>query len=79
MKGGNMAKVKTKMYLHSDKDSNYETGGELKLKGEALRNFAYALYEVEFELEVDTKTGEYKILNTSISKENECGHILISY
>lgn len=57
-----MAKIKTKMYLHGDKESARETGKELKLKGEALKNFLYALYEVEFLLEVDTKTGEYKIL-----------------
>lgn len=57
-----MAKIKTKMYLHGDKDSAWEIGKKLKLKGEALKNFMYALYEVEFLLEVDTKTGEYKIL-----------------
>lgn len=57
-----MAKVKTKMYLHGDKESAYEVGEKLKLKGEALKTFAYALYEVEFLLEVDTKTGKYKIL-----------------
>lgn len=57
-----MAKIKTKMYLHGDKESAWEKGKKLKLKGEALKNFMYALYEVEFLLEVDTKTGEYKIL-----------------
>lgn len=57
-----MAKVKTKMYLHGNKEDGYAKGKELKLKGKALENFMYALYEVEFLLEVDTKTGKYKIL-----------------
>ena len=50
--------IKTKMYLHGSKDDNYTTGEELGLKGNALKNFAYALYEVEFDVEVDTITGD---------------------
>jgi len=50
------------MYLHSDKESNYEKGEELGLTGEALKNFAYALYEVKITLKVDTETGKYEIL-----------------
>lgn len=54
--------MKTKMYLHSDKQSNLERGERLGLKGKALDNFAYALYEVEFEVEVNEETGEATIL-----------------
>lgn len=55
-------KVRTKMYLHGEKESNYELGEKLGLSEEAIKNFAYALYEVEFEVEVDTKTGDYTII-----------------
>lgn len=34
----------------------------------ALNKFCYALYEVEFELEVDEKTGEYTILKVTDGK-----------
>lgn len=60
-----MAKIRTKMYLHGDKESAHEKGKKLKLKGKALETFTYALYEVEFLLEVDTKTGKYKILKVT--------------
>ena len=52
----------TKMYLHGDKCSNIEDGEELGLSEEALKTFAYALYEVEFEVEVNEETGETYIL-----------------
>lgn len=55
-------KIITKMYLHGSKESNYEEGKELGLSKEALNNFCYALYEVEFDVEVDIKTGDTKIL-----------------
>ncbi len=51
-----------KLYLHSDKDSNYDLGAQLKLSEEAMNNFRFALSEVAFDIEVDTKTGKYKIL-----------------
>lgn len=51
------------MYLHSNKETNYELGkDELELNDKALDNFVYALYEVKFDVEVDTKTGEINIL-----------------
>lgn len=55
--------MKTKMYLHGNKESNYDKGEELGLTGEALSNFCYALYEVEFEVEVDEATGDTKIIS----------------
>lgn len=50
------------MYLHSHKDSNYEIGEELGLSKKALGNFVYALYEVEFDVEIDKETGDCKII-----------------
>jgi len=50
--------VKTKLYLHSSKEGMAEVGGELGLKGDAADNFLYTLYEVKFDVEVDTETGE---------------------
>lgn len=55
--------MKTKLYLHSNKDSNYEKGEELGLTGEALKQFAYALSEVEFEVGIDPETGVATILS----------------
>ena len=55
-------KVEVELALHGSKESNREDGKELGLKGEALSRFCYALYEVIFKLEVDTETGDYKIL-----------------
>jgi hypothetical protein len=52
-----------KMYLHGSKETNWDIGQENGLEGEALSNFMYALYEVEFEVEVDMKTGDSKILS----------------
>jgi len=51
-----------KMYLHGDQESNYTQGEEIGLKGEELKMFSYALYEVAFDVEVDMATGEVKIL-----------------
>ena len=61
-------KVKTKEYLHSCKDSNADSILELgkehgvEISDEALYKFKSALYEVEFDLEVDLETGEYTVL-----------------
>jgi len=57
-----MAKIVEKMYLHGSKESNCEAGEELRLSKKALENFVYALYEVEFDVEIDTKTGDTKII-----------------
>ena len=56
-------KKKSTIYLHGSKDVMYEKGESLGLTGEALKNFAYCCYEVELQIEVDTKTGKYKILS----------------
>lgn len=44
---------RTRMYLHSDKESNWEIGEELGLSEEAIReNFRYCLYELEVVIDV---------------------------
>lgn len=58
-----MTKKIIKIVLHSDKDSNFEKGEEIGLTGEALSKFSYALYEVEFEVEVDMETGETSVIS----------------
>ena len=57
-----MAKIQITEYLHGDKGSQWESGREAGLSEKACDNYAYALYEVEFVLEVDTETGESKII-----------------
>ena len=52
-------------YLHSDKESMRNTGEEAGLKGRALENFRYALYEVEFTLKVDEESGEAEIIEVN--------------
>ena len=58
-----MAIIKTKAYLHSYKETMLDLGEEIGLSEKALGEFMYALYEVEFDLEVDSETGSYKIVN----------------
>lgn len=55
--------MKAKLYLHSDKNSMYYQGEKLKLSEKALKGFRYALYEVEFEVDIDEETGEVIIEN----------------
>ena len=50
--------VETKLYLHSSKESMADNGDELGLKGEAMDRFIYTFYEIGFDVEVDTETGE---------------------
>lgn len=52
-----------KVYLHSSKENLwYEAENELGLKGDIAREFAYMLYEVEFTIRFNLKTGDYTIL-----------------
>ena len=53
------------MYLHGDKEENREIGKNLGIKGAALENFCHALYEVEFEVDVNEKTGDATILKVN--------------
>ncbi len=56
-----------KIYLHSDKTDMCGQGEDEGLEDSAFEEFKYALYEVEFTLEVDTVTGQYEI------KTIDCG------
>lgn len=53
--------MKAKLYLSSDKADNYYRGEQLGLSEEALHGFRYALYEVEFDVDIDEVTGELVI------------------
>lgn len=44
--------MKTKFYLHGSKDSNRDLGESLGLTASQIKNFAYAGYEVEFDIEI---------------------------
>jgi hypothetical protein len=52
-----MSKITTTLYLHSNKETNWEEGNRLGLRGEALHNFLYTNYEVKLKMEVNTETG----------------------
>lgn len=54
-----------KMYLHSTEEANLELAEELKLNELATQAFKYALYEVEFDVDVDPTTGEVEILKVN--------------
>lgn len=49
--------IRTTIYANSGKDSMYEKGEELGLKGDALSAFAYTASEVEIEVRVDRESG----------------------
>ena len=55
--------MRVKKYLHSSKENNLDLAKKIGLDDEAAENFMYALYEVEFELEVDMETGDYEIVS----------------
>ena len=57
-------RIKYKEYLHSSKDENYERARQFGLEDNEtfMYKFAYSLYEVTFDMEADTKTGESWIL-----------------
>jgi hypothetical protein len=56
-------KIIIDMYLHGDKESNYEEGIKIGLSPKVLEKFSYALYEVKLGVEVDTETGETTIVS----------------
>ena len=53
------------VYLNSSKEDMYDQGLRAGLSEEALHNFMYTLYEVEFLLDVNEKDGSYKILKVN--------------
>lgn len=53
-----MAKVTDVIYLHRDKDSNWDKGQELGIPDEFIRDrFAYTGYELGITCEIDTESG----------------------
>ena len=57
-------KKRYKDYLHADKEGNWRRAEKLGLvEGtEAFEYFIYTLYEVGFDMEVDTETGDTFII-----------------
>lgn len=58
--------IVVKEYLHSRNDeyADWELNdGKPRFDAKVHNKLHYRLYEVEFELEIDTTTGEYKILS----------------
>lgn len=57
-------KITYKAYVHGDKELNYMKAEEFGLDNNEkfMAKFAYSLYEVGVDMEVDTKTGESWIL-----------------
>lgn len=54
-------------YLHSSKEYMWELGEDHGLTDEQLESFKYALYEVEFDLDVD-KEGNVEIIKVNRRK-----------
>ena len=54
--------IRTDIYIHSSKESMYEKGVEIGLKGEALRRFVFAASEVKLTIDVDAKNGKSSIV-----------------
>jgi hypothetical protein len=55
-------KVITKMWLHGSKEDSFDVGRKLGLSEKALKVFVNALYEIEFEVEVELLSGESQIV-----------------
>lgn len=60
-------KLRYKEYLHSDKEDNDYKAREFGIDSNEkfMDKFLYSLYEVEFDMEVDTETGETWILKVN--------------
>ncbi len=60
-------KLKYKEYVHNETDSNADKAHIFGLEDNEkfMSNFLYSLHEVEFDMEVDTKTGESWILRVN--------------
>lgn len=56
------------MYLHSNKETNYDQADALGLSEEAQDEFRSALYEVEFDMEI-TEDGKYTIVEIRDGKD----------
>ena len=52
----------TTMYLYGDGEQKWEIGKKLRLSKKVMDNF-YPCYEVEVGIEVETKTGDSRIVS----------------
>ena len=57
--------MKAKMYLHGCKEDNYCLAEEVGLPEEIHKEFSYALYEVEFDVDINESTGDCTILKVN--------------
>lgn len=55
--------IKTTLYAHVDDGDEFSKGRELGLSMKAAETFSGWGYELEFEAEVNPKTGEVKLLS----------------
>ena len=54
--------IRTDIYLHSSKESNFDHAQKIGLTGEAETVFLYALSEVKITIDVNEVTGEAVII-----------------
>lgn len=72
---------RVKLYVHRDKESNWDMASKLGFDedSEAAKNFSYTAYEVALVFDVDTRTGDSKLvgadghfLGDEAISESEC-------
>lgn len=54
--------MKTRMYVHTNKDTNYWQAEKLGLSEKATDNFKYACLEVELGVDINEENGEVTII-----------------
>jgi len=66
-----MAKRLVRIYLHADRDANYELAKKIGIApaSEAERMFSHAFSEVEIIASVDISTGDVSIVNISMERD----------
>ena len=61
-------KVKRTLYIHSNKEYMYSVGKdieedfEIKISKDDLNKLSYAIDEISIDVEIDTETGDVKII-----------------
>lgn len=54
--------MRTDIYVHRDKDANWELAEKLGMSPDAARNFSYTCLEIKVTLDVDLQTGDSVIV-----------------
>lgn len=54
--------MRTDIYVHRDKDANWELAEKLGMSEDASRNFSYTCLELKVTIEVDLETGNSEII-----------------